>query len=239
MRFAEWLSLAVAVLASAFCVPSVSVSQEHYLSEVGIPDDLIESNGEMDYTHMTVLGLTLGRAGVADVQSKLGQAEMVHAGHEPYICYRSASKGDNTVITFGFDDIGKNKLLSSFQIIAGVENFKSRRLCTKSRLVSKDVSTQSGLRIGLTPDQFKTLWKVPITHKGSHLFVGFDIFKDEKRDGKSICIDIFSSAAARFSESRLAWLQVDRGGEYLGEGNCESFKKRLEEIEKQKRGEGK
>ena len=109
---------------------------------------------------ITILGLTIGSTSMTDVQAKLGQAQFlpVHgvASASHTICYVSPT--DGTVLTLGTDGPGGGYVdLSEFAIWSREAKFPNVSACSQSKLVSRDLSTPSGIRLGLSLQQLNKI----------------------------------------------------------------------------------
>jgi hypothetical protein len=109
---------------------------------------------------LTILGLTIGSTSMTDVQAKLGQAQVlpvhgdVSASHT--ICYMSPT--DGTVLTLGTNGPGGGYVdLSEFAIWSREAKFSNVSACSQSKLVSRDLSTPSGIKLGLSLKQLNNI----------------------------------------------------------------------------------
>ena len=100
----------------------------------------------------TILGLAIGRASLKDVQAKLGSANVTRVLREEEsdvsICY--VSPADGTVLVFYSGVMGGGKDITWFALWSREAAFPHTSQCTPSKLVSRSLGTQSGLRLGLT-----------------------------------------------------------------------------------------
>jgi len=100
----------------------------------------------------TILGLAIGRASLKDVQAKLGSANVTRVSREEEsdvsICY--VSPADGTVLVFYSGVMGGGKDITWFALWSREAAFPHTSQCTPSKLVSRSLGTQSGLRLGLT-----------------------------------------------------------------------------------------
>lgn len=100
----------------------------------------------------TILGLAIGRASLRDVQAKLGSAEVTRVSREEEsdvsICYVSPT--DGTVLVFYSGVMGGGEDITWFALWSHEAAFLHTSQCTPSKLVSRSLRTQSGIRLGLT-----------------------------------------------------------------------------------------
>jgi hypothetical protein len=103
----------------------------------------------------TILGLTIGTASMKDVEAILGGAHVLplhgSASASHIICYVSPT--DGTVLTLGTNGMGGFVDLVEFGIWAPEAKFPDVSACSHSKLVSRDLSTVSGIRLGLSLKQ--------------------------------------------------------------------------------------
>ncbi len=120
--------------------------------------------------HFTLLGFVVWTDTLEMVRSRLGKAEiLVGVGHEPSeVCYVSSEQNDGTTVTFLAGFMGGQKTLTSFILSgtnatrSGLTNKKAvKRQCLPSPIVSKDIGTPSGLKLGLRSSQLKELLGEP------------------------------------------------------------------------------
>jgi len=194
-----------------------------YGSETDFPDHI----GKQEVKHLTVLGLQIGRTTLEEAKKYLGPTPRAYVGmggHDsPFVCYRSASPGDDTVLTLSFDDRYHSQL-NGYQIIDGSERFKALTQCGRSTLVSRALTSQGGVKLGLTRTQVQSIWGVPVTSvvsKGNHLLIHFSAYEERQRDDGTIqCALAYSRVIARFTKIGLSWVEVNVSGEVDRIGRC-------------------
>ncbi|MGB9073054.1 MAG: hypothetical protein WCC22_10330 [Terriglobales bacterium] len=100
----------------------------------------------------TILGLAIGRASLKDVQTKLGSAIVTRVSREEEsdvsICY--VSPADGTVLVFYSGVMGGGEDITWFALWSREAAFPHASQCTPSKMVSRGLGTQSGVRLGLT-----------------------------------------------------------------------------------------
>jgi hypothetical protein len=104
----------------------------------------------------TILGFAIG-ASLKDVQAKLGSAkvERVSGDEESDVAICYVSPTDGTVLVFYSGAMGGWKNVTWFALWSRNAAFPHASRCTPSAEVSQKLSTQSGLRLGLTEAQVK------------------------------------------------------------------------------------
>lgn len=98
----------------------------------------------------TILGLAIG-ASMKDVQAKLGQATAS--------CFVSPT--DGTVLSFSTGPFGGFENITGFELWSREAKFPNVAQCTRSSSVSRDLSTKSGIRLGLRAEQLAKLVRAP------------------------------------------------------------------------------
>ena len=188
--------------------------------------------------HMTFprLDMQVGLTRLKDVRAKLGPSKMPRGtdGNDD-VCYVSTNPNDRTLVAFGTHEYVGRDLLAVVEIMAEKTDFRQVALCGQSALISKDLMTKSGLTLGLTKDQVKTILgpDAAITGLGpdastagnyvavdySRLIVApFPLKKDE---GKSHCYSLLTMAEARFEKERAVSVFIQMYEE--GTSQCEGY----------------
>jgi hypothetical protein len=163
---------------------------------------------------LTLLGFTLAKNEIGDVERRLGSARASAAQQHDMTqrCYESNGT-DHTVVVFR-DWVGT---LSGFSIYTAASNPR----CTKTSLVRSDISTASGLKLGLSPEQVIQILGKPTRRAGSQ-FVYEDrsekpLTAEEVADyrrthpgetGSDLHIWNFTEIKLRFRNSRLSSIDV-------------------------------
>jgi hypothetical protein len=115
----------------------------------------------------TILGLAIGTASLKDVEAKLGEADTLprhgSASAPNTICYVSPT--DGTVLTFGAGPMGGFVGITEFSIWSADAKFPSRSACHPSTAVSRKLSTNSGIKLGLTAGQLSKIIGTQATTK--------------------------------------------------------------------------
>jgi hypothetical protein len=123
--------------------------------------------------HLEMLGFTLGKSTLADVQAKLGKSTVRRCSREEEaskeICYMAAGK-DQTRVVFESGFSGGWKELDGYKVIAGsLQPGPCYRQCPRASQVTSDVQTHGGLKLGLTREQVTALFGPPQKTRGNRL----------------------------------------------------------------------
>ena len=127
------------------------------------PDCTKQGVGKLQLTieDTTILGLTIGSASLKDVGAKLGQAQLLlddgsrSVTASRTICF--VSPADGTVLTFGAGPLGGFVDVTEFSIWSREAKFPNVSACNPSKLVSRGLSTTSGIRLGLNVNQINNV----------------------------------------------------------------------------------
>jgi hypothetical protein len=119
--------------------------------------------------HLEILGFTLGKSTLADVEAKLGKsaARRCSSGEEASkgLCYLV---GDTTVVfESGFS--GGWKVLDGYKVISDGSQRSCYRRCPRASQVTNEVRTEGGLELGLTREKLIALLGRPKESRGSKL----------------------------------------------------------------------
>jgi len=188
--------------------------------------ELKDKDGVLHSAHMTFprLDIEVGLTRLKDVRAKLGPSKMPRGtdGNDD-VCYVSTNPEDRTLLALGTHDYVGRDLLAVANLMAEKTDYPQVALCGHSPLISKDLMTKSGLSLGLTKDQVKTILgpDAGITGLGPDAFtVGNYVAVDysrlivapfplKKDKGKSHCYFLFTTAEARFVKDRVVEVSIE------------------------------
>ena len=121
---------------------------------------------------LRIMGFTLGKSTLADVQAKLGKSAIIKCSHEEEasneVCYASAAK-DQTKVVFEAGFSGGWKELDGYKVMSGSVERRCYRQCPRAVQVTSNVQTEGGLKLGLAPEQLITLLGAPDQIRGNKL----------------------------------------------------------------------
>lgn len=122
--------------------------------------------GTLSASHLTILGITVLQHSLREVQAKLGPARIFtdyDEGHSVRrVCYTSSNESDGTTVVFESGPLGTRESVTWIGLLSGDVEFAKRSMCRHSRLVSREISTQSGLKLGLGRNQVTSILGEPI-----------------------------------------------------------------------------
>lgn len=123
--------------------------------------------------HLEILGFTLGKSTIADVQGKLGRSTVRRCSREEEaskeVCYMAGGK-DQTRVVFESGFSGGWKELDGYKVIAGsLKSMPCYRQCPRASQLTSDIQTDGGLKLGLTREQVTSLLGAPQKIRGNKL----------------------------------------------------------------------
>ncbi len=159
----------------------------------------------------TILGLTTGRASLKDVQAKLGSATVTRVSHDEEsdasVCYRSPL--DGTVLVFYSGAMGGWENITWFAIWSREAAFPHASQCIPSKVVSRSLHTQSGIRLGLTKADLQQIAGKPTGHSPQSVKYNFlcrrKMTEDEIKRFKNI--DNWDVPSDSYFD-RTSWIEV-------------------------------
>lgn len=227
--------LIVLVLLCSFGLSGTVHADGHTFGRLSVP-----ANGVLSEAHMIFpqLDLQVGLTKMKEVRVKLGSSKMPRGtdGNDE-VCYVSKNPNDRTLVLFGTHDFVGRDLLAFVEIMTEKNDFPKTALCGQSALISKDLMTKSGLRLGLTKDQVKVILgpDAAITgmdpdtrSSGNYVVVDYERlivapFPLKKDKGKSHCYGLFTTAEARFEKERAVSVMIKMHEEGAGATECEGY----------------
>lgn len=169
----------------------------------------------------TILGLTIGSTSLKDVQAKLGQTEFLPRNESSpnTVCYVSPT--DGTVLSFGAGAMGGFVDVTEFSLWSREARFPNVKACLPSKLISSNLSTLSGIKLGLSLQQLNTIVDAVPTTK--HAEAHYELSCREKMTPEEIkrfktannwdvsdnpFFDVTSFVEAQFSDSKASRIYV-------------------------------
>jgi hypothetical protein len=189
------------------------------------------SGMDLDARDFEIAKLHLGRIGFDVIETELGRTAHISRGDastgREQACFRSANDREPVYLIFEF---GEDQ--SSFYLFSDGAPWKGQSFCTRSKRVFKELSTASGIRLGLTSEEFKAILGKPDGIVGDKVVYSRQVKRKstlerfqrqrkeypetlserqahEKFDFYTVSIYI----EARFTNSRLSYLVVSTSGE--------------------------
>jgi hypothetical protein len=159
----------------------------------------------MSYKDVTISGIRLFNSTFKDAYKIFGKAKAYKPmeNRDSYICYTSADKTDQTAIVFGsYNDIDTVELYKyKSQVLPQVK-------CSASSMVNKNIRFDSGLKLGMTINEFNK-----INNNGNNTIYRslyeistFDCCSVEAKECKGIIRTHFTT---RLLEDRIYYIKAD------------------------------
>ncbi len=119
---------------------------------------------ELPATNFRLLGIEVGDKMFAEAEAKLGKATHVVRGDagtaREQVCYVSAGDGEKLYLVFE-----QGEVESGFYLFNRGPDWSGSDQCAPSKLITKSISSSSGLRLGLTPEQVVAILGRPSKHR--------------------------------------------------------------------------
>ena len=171
----------------------------------------------LDPSHRTILRLVIGDSASHDIYSKMGPAIPIRDKSNPsatQLCY--VSGGDDTLVVF-FSEFSR---CSRVRLLSQKKRFQKWHFCSASPLVSKDVTTASGIRLGMSKQGLKAILGPPSSEANEILNYFYEWQQDKNRtdtdetaqhmaiDGNNHQPTTKAAIRAEFSEAGLISVDV-------------------------------
>jgi hypothetical protein len=135
--------------------------------EPGLPVEL--KHKDFDIRNFKLLGISLTKLDFAQVATALGKARIVDRGDASYsrsqVCYISGQGSEPVYLIFEGGEGGS----SSFYLFRGGPDWKGSNLCVKSESVSPNLTTETGLGLGLSRVQVEAILGKPDAVSGARI----------------------------------------------------------------------
>jgi hypothetical protein len=185
-------------------------------------------NKHINESHITILGFTIGEHSLKDIQSKLGNTNILRKEEcsTIQICYSSNLNSDKTIVVFETDAMGGWDELTTIYIFSDKANFPNFKQCKKSELISKEIQTKSGLKLGINKKQLKGILGEPTNYIKDDLFYIYETKRKmtkEEIEGMSKqwpdvkdnpYFDEFSYIHAKFIDDKMTYLSISKSESY-------------------------
>lgn len=172
--------------------------------------------GKLSLKNFEILGIRLPDSTVSEVESILGPAPSKQGDNveEASTCYTSPGS-DRTVLEFEywFESVVR------FRLFTGT--LHSTNHCAKSKLISANLATSSGIKLGLRKDEVIQLLGPPSKkHQNSFIYeVSYDrppTPEEIKRSKDAYqpvpaSISVYGRIDLRFQQGKVVWVDVARG----------------------------
>ena len=189
----------------------------------------VRRQSDIDKGHATLLGITVGVDSMARVGKRLGHATLfnfnkgTHKRAVEALCYAAP---DSTRLLFVAGTEGRAQKVARLRVTASDVAVKYGPACLKSKAFGKGVATGSGLRLGMTEAEVRSLLGEPTDESPG--FLGYEYHHHRALTDKEVGVieaghpdvrlypyqDISSSVEARFADGLLKRLDIIRFSTY-------------------------
>lgn len=181
----------------------------------------ISSGASIPDADLRIAGVTLGKDTFEDVQLKLGASKIFRASSAEsaasVICYVSARHDDHTKLMFESGSAGGWSTVTGFQITSKGKfkvdvEWLNPDNCAKSSLISAQIHTPGGLRLGITRSQLRHILGKPSKVEKDE-YIDEYIYdsltnKKVKQSGKMIGVLVEKAVEALFVKEKLVRIRV-------------------------------
>lgn len=192
-----------------FILLSVSIPWADDIKSVRDLSDGLKNprKGRLSSADITLLDFKIGRETLDDIRSRLGNADLfrrppnsVSANNE--LCYASSDPADKTIVIFGSGPMGGWSKITTFQVLSS----ESHELpCSPASKVSRNVSTQSGIRLGMPVTELIKKFGKPSDQ--GQWFITFT-FKENSEHPKRKDFNVLSGVMAAIAGGRITSFKV-------------------------------
>lgn len=223
--------LLLAVASAQNGPPGYTSDNSDWWSFIGRPESdeaIPEKHREPSSANFKILGLSLSDEDILKAAAaKLGKASVVQRGDastgRSQACYASIEEQGRIHLIFEEGEV--NEVLYLFE---DGPDWKGSDLCFKSSLITKRLSVASGLRLGLTPAEVKTILGKPSVATSNRLIYNFGVQKktsaadlekvkqayprlsEEELQRNYGFYSLSAYIEARFTSGKLSYLAVSR-----------------------------
>ena len=190
---------------------------------IGFVNAAQSADKALDESNFRILGLFIGNCAPRDIYSKFGPGiafKDAAEEEETQVCY--VSDKDETLILFSF----KNFQCSRIRLLSQKKKFYKWHFCEKSPLVSRHLSTESGIKLGMSKSELKAILGAPHSESDENMSYAYEwkqkMNKTKNREAGQHSKDVKKNphrtvkATIRtdFSDTELISFEVSRYSQY-------------------------
>ena len=125
---------------------------------------------------LTVMGMRVGKDGLSDVLSRIGNAPLLPRGGDApdELCYRAENPFEATWVVFGSGASGRWERLTHIRVLSAAPPGLS---CRHTPLITATVSTDSGIHKGMTLAELSARYGPPTEMKAGRAVFTFARFR--------------------------------------------------------------
>jgi hypothetical protein len=196
-----------------------------------VPDELVqikEGNKKIDDANFEIAGVALGDNQFKELAKKFGKADEITRGDAAsgrhQVCYESLEGSPTVRLIFEFGEVEAN-----FYLLEGGKSWSDSKACLKSKSITKNLKTRSGLRLGLNRSKVEAILGPPDAVRDDRIYYSritrrrttkkefeemrkYDPKKlsDQEAHSQFDFIEDYSFIEIHFENSRLVYLAVSR-----------------------------
>lgn len=165
-------------------------------------------NQKQPENELTILGFTLGRSILKEIQDKIPGKEIYHEGDAGKSIYRLCYKGtDGTFVTFESSEMGgRNHIMTSISISSLEIPIRFQKFCANSKLITKEIVVEPGIKLDLTKNEIQKLKGSPSKELTSFLYYEYQTVEHLSKKQ----IDILSTLELHFKKNKLKKLSISK-----------------------------
>lgn len=158
-----------------------------------------------------LLGLSLGRSGLAEVQKRLGKAPIIKTaqseGSPNAVCYISAA--DDTIVVFEAGPLGGFEKLTAITVTRARDFSGNAKDCSRSSAVSRKAATVGRLRIGGRAQEFGVAFQsIPSISVNGISEIAFSQRPKSKGSREASEYEVSSGIILGTANSCIEWYQI-------------------------------
>lgn len=182
--------------------------------------------GLLPMQHRDIAGFVVGRDSFGTAERIFGKSEPWESGDaaeaESKVCYVSLKGNAKVVVVVSSNSEMSNGMVDALRLIQGEVNFSGH--CKENIAKLEQLRTKSGIHIGMSLSEFKSIMGEPSGSKGNLLFYVFCHKKELNPDdpGYSQClidsksvVSRCSGITARFINRKLQWIEIGVAADYV------------------------
>jgi hypothetical protein len=119
----------------------------------------------------TLMGMRLGKDGLSDVLSRIGNAPLIPRGEQApdELCYAAENPFEATWVVFGSGALGQWEVLTHFRVLSAAP---AGLTCRRTPLITASLATDGGVRKGISLEDLRSRFGAPgEVHGGRVVFM--------------------------------------------------------------------
>ena len=171
---------------------------------IGFVETAQPTDKALDESNFGILGLIIGDCAPRDVYSKFGPGIAFKDAAQAdvsQVCY--ISDRDETLIVFSFE----NSQCSGVRLRSQKKKFYKWHFCETSPLVSRQLATDSGIKLGISKSRLKTILGAPPSESDESLIYVYE-WRLKRNTNEVTDRTVKAAVTAEFSNAKLISFDV-------------------------------